>query len=57
MNYKEPVGYIMSTRMFDTILATRNERERKENPYTFVMNVMNREFGLKGRVTSISTYI
>ena len=50
------VEYQMTKRMFDSLLNTRTELEKKLNPYVFVMNVINNEFGVKGEVTHISIY-
>lgn len=49
-----PIGYQMSKKMFNAILETRTEAEKNKNPYEFVMNIINEEFGLKGTVTSLS---
>ena len=48
--------YQMTKQMFDSLLKTRSETEKKLNPYVFVMQVVNREFGIKGTVTHISIY-
>lgn len=46
--------YQMTKQMFDNLLKTRSEIEKKLNPYDFVMQVVNREFGVKGTVTHIT---
>ncbi len=50
---ERPIEYQMTKRMFNTILEKRSEIEKKENPYSYVMKVINEEFGLRGKVTSI----
>lgn len=52
-NYK--VGYQMSRQMFEALLKTRrDEDEKKMNPYTYVLNIINSEFGLKNEVNHIA---
>ena len=41
MKNERAIEYQMSKKMFDAILATRSETEKKENPYAFVMRVLN----------------
>lgn len=48
--------YRMSKRMFDELLSTRTEEEKKQNPYSYVASIVNKQFGLKGNVTKISVY-
>lgn len=48
--------YQMTKKMFDALLATRTEEEKKMNPYAFVTAVVNAEFGVKGEVAHISFY-
>ena len=50
------IEYQMSKKMFDTLLKTRKEEEKKMNPYTFVMKIINEQFGVKGEVTHVSIY-
>lgn len=52
----KPLEYQMSHRMFKTILSKRREVEKKMDPYKYVMNVVNNEFGLKGTVNKIFVY-
>lgn len=54
MKNNRAIEYQMSKQMFDAILATRSETEKKENPYAFVMSVLNEQYGLRGIVKSIS---
>lgn len=47
--------YQMSKELFDTLLKTRkSEAQKKMNPYTYVMGIINEEYGLKGTVTRVS---
>ena len=48
--------YQMTKKMFDALLKTRKEEEKKLNPYVFVMKIVNEQFGIKGEVTHISVY-
>lgn len=42
--------------MFNEILSNRTEEEKKMNPYSFVADVVNSQYGLRGKVVKISTY-
>lgn len=44
------IEYQMTKQMFDAFLADRTESEKKANPYQYVMDVINRQFGLIGQV-------
>lgn len=48
--------YQMTKQMFNELLKTRREEEKKLNPYVFVMKVINETFGIKGEVTHVSIY-
>lgn len=50
------IEYKMSKKMFDAFLAARTAEEKKENPYTYVMRVLNQDFGLKGTVKHVLIY-
>lgn len=50
------VEYQMTRKMFDELLKTRTEEEKKLNPYAFVTKIVNEQFGVKGTVTHISIY-
>ena len=50
------IDYKMTQRMFDSILDTRTEEEKKQNPYSYVMDVLNAEYGLRGTVKHISIF-
>lgn len=50
------IGYKMTQRMFDSLLEERTEEEKKKNPYVYVMQVINEQFGLKGKVTHIHIF-
>lgn len=54
---ERPIDYQMTKRMFDGILATRTEDEKRMNPYSYVMNFINESYGLRGTVTHISIAI
>jgi len=48
--------YQMTKKMFDELLKTRTEEEKKMNPYEFVTAIVNEQFGTKGTVKHISFY-
>ena len=50
---EKAIGYQMSKKMFEGILSTRNEAEKKQNPYQYAMAYLNEQNGLRGKVTSI----
>lgn len=50
---ERPIGYQMSRKMFDGILAMRSEAEKKQNPYQYVMAYLNEQNNLRGKVTSL----
>lgn len=52
----DELEYRMSKKLFDAILGKRTEGEKRKNPKDYVVDVINREFGLKGTVTSVSIY-
>lgn len=52
--FGKEISYQMSKKAFDAMLEKRSEIEKKENPYTYVMKIINEQYGLKGIVTSIS---
>lgn len=47
------IEYKMSKTMFQEMLKQRSEMEKKQNPYAYVMQVINESFGLKGKVTHL----
>lgn len=47
------IEYKMSKTMFQEMLKQRSELEKKQNPYTYVMQVINESFGLRGKVTHL----
>lgn len=53
MKNEKPIGYQMTKKSFDGILSTRNEAEKKLNPYQYVMQYLNEQNNLRGKVTSI----
>lgn len=48
------LDYVMSKKMFDIIAATRSGEDKKKNPYSYVISVVNEQFGIKGTVTHVS---
>ncbi len=52
---KEKVGmeYKMPKGMFQSLLQARKESEKKLNPYTYVLNIVNEQYGLLREVTNI----
>lgn len=47
------IEYKMSKTMFQEMLKQRNESEKRQNPYSYVMQQINETFGLKGKVTHL----
>lgn len=56
MKNNKPIDYQMTKKMFNAILATRNGEQEKQNPYEYVIGVINEQFGLRGKVTHICIY-
>lgn len=56
MKNNRGIEYQMTKKMFNSILASRTEDEKKQNPYDFVANVLNESYGLRGVVKHISIY-
>ena len=56
MRNNQALEYKMSKKMFNAILNTRSEEEKKQNPKEYVASIINEQFGLKGTVTNISVY-
>ena len=52
-NNPRPIAYEMSKTAFDAIVKTRPEVEKNTNPYTYVMNILNEQGGLKGTVKEV----
>lgn len=48
------IGYRMTKTAFNSYLKDRSEADKKKNPYNYVMDCLNREAGLHGKVTYIS---
>lgn len=55
-NNRNNVRYSMSKKMFDAIAKDRKGEDRKKNPFVYVMEVINQEFGIKGEVKSIAIH-
>lgn len=45
--------YKMSRRMYNDLLKTRDNEEKKMHPKDFVLKYINDTFGLRGKVVSI----
>lgn len=56
MKNDRPIEYQITKKAFDSILETRAEAEKKLNPYQYVMDVINTEYGLRGTVTHIAIF-
>lgn len=56
MKNNRGIEYQMTRKMFNSILALRTEDEKTQNPYDFVMSVLNEGYGLRGTVKHISIY-
>ena len=54
--HNDEIGYKMTQKMFDCLLEGRSEEEKKKNPYVYVMQIINEQFGLKGKVTHIHIF-
>lgn len=52
-NNNNALEYQMTKATFNAILSTRNEEEKKHNPYEYVMKVINDSYGLRGTVKHI----
>jgi len=52
-NNPRKIEYQMTKKMYNALLGVRNESEMNENPYTYVINLINQEFGLRGTVKHI----
>lgn len=52
-NNPKSIEYQMTKKMYNAILGIRKESEMNENPYAFVINFINSEFGLRGTVKQI----
>lgn len=50
---EKSIGYQLSRKMFNAILETRSEAEKKLNPYQYAMDYLNEQNNLRGKVTSI----
>lgn len=54
MRNPQPLEYQMTKKMFNAMLNKRTNAEEKENPYKYVMDVINEGWGLKGTVVKLS---
>lgn len=56
MKNNKAIEYQITKKAFNAILETRNEIEKKMNPYDYVMNIINTEYGLRGTVKHLSIF-
>lgn len=56
MKNSQGLEYRMSKKMFNELLSSRTEEEKKQNPYAYVAQIINEQFGLKGTVNKVSFY-
>lgn len=56
-NNPKNIEYQMTKKMYNAILGLRKENEMNENPYTFVMNYINNEFGLRGTIKQLHVLV
>jgi hypothetical protein len=55
-NNVRPIEYTMNKKTFDNLLKTRKDNEKKMNPYKYVMNIINEQYGLRGTVNRLNVY-
>lgn len=53
MTNSKSIEYQITKKQFDGILSTRNDEEVKSNPYQYVINIINKTYGLRGTVTHL----
>lgn len=46
--------YQMTKTLFNNLLKARKGTELKMNPYKYVCNIVNEQFGIKGKITKIT---
>jgi hypothetical protein len=51
-NYK----YKMSKACFESIINTRQGKEKSMNPYIYAVDYINKEYGLKGTCVEVVVY-
>lgn len=56
MKNSQGLEYRMSKKMFNELLSSRAEEEKKQNPYVYVIQIINEQFGLKETVNKVSFY-
>ena len=49
-NNTRPIEYEITKSMYNALLGTRKEKDMEGNPYDYVMNLINEQFGLRGTV-------
>lgn len=52
-SFYRPVAYQMTKKQFQDLLKTRDAEDAKQNPYAYVMKVVNETYGIKGNVKKI----
>lgn len=52
-NNPRPIEYEITKSAFNAYLKLRNEAEKKLNPYSYVMGILNEQGGLRGTVKKI----
>jgi hypothetical protein len=50
------VEYKMPIAMANAYLASRKDSEKKRNPQDFLVDIVNKDFGLKGHCVKVITY-
>lgn len=50
---KKNLEYKMSSKLYHSLLKGRNAAEKKRPPQEYLCNVVNENFGLKGKVTRV----
>lgn len=53
-NFYRPVEYQMTKTTFQELLKTRQPEDMKQNPYAYVMKVINETYGIKGNVKKLN---
>lgn len=54
MKNTKAIDYQITKKQFDNILSTRKDSEAKKNPYQYVMDIINENYGLRGTVTHLA---
>ena len=54
MKNTKAIDYQITKKQFDNILSTRKDSEAKKNPYQYVMDIINENYGLRGTVAHLA---